>query len=203
MAALAVPPGRMGRLWVLNRLALAERGVTLLDEKVQLLSALRDRLQRTVDQSRRDWHRACDEADTWGLRATLLSGQFAIDLAAPEGRAAATIGWAVTTGVRYPDTVQCSLPPEDEHGVIHTSSASVRAGQAYRAAVAAAGSYAAALSALNTVERELEMTRLRARALSKHWLPRLRQELARIDLELEEQDRDATVRVRVIERRHG
>ena len=38
-----VPPGRMGRLWVLGRLELAERGVSLLEEKLRLLGNQRDR----------------------------------------------------------------------------------------------------------------------------------------------------------------
>jgi vacuolar-type H+-ATPase subunit D/Vma8 len=46
-------------------------------------------------------------------------------------------------------------------------------------------------------------TRLRARALSRHWLPQLQQELARIELELEEEDRDSTIRVRLVGRQCG
>ena len=196
MAALQVPPGRMGRRWLIDRLELAERSVTLLEEKLQLLSSLRDRLQRRVDETRRDWNRSCREADTWGLRATLLGGQRAVELAAPTSHAAVTVGWATTAGVRYHDAAQCMFPPENDPTVIHTSSASVRAAQAYRAAVIAAADHAAAHSALATVEREFNTTKLRVRALSRHWLPRLRQELARVELELEEQDRDAAIRVR-------
>ncbi|HME47837.1 V-type ATP synthase subunit D [Mycobacterium sp.] len=190
----------MGRRWLIDRLELAERGVTLLEEKLQLLSSLRDRLQRRVDETRRDWQSSCREADTWGLRATLLGGQRAVELAAPTGHAAVSVGWATTAGVRYPDTAQCVLPPENDPTVIHTGSASVRAAQAYRAAVVAAADHAAAQSALATVEREFGTTKLRVRALSRHWLPRLRRELARVELELEEQDRDAAIRVRLTHR---
>lgn len=203
MAALSRPPGRMGRLWVLTRLDLAERGVTLLEQKLHLLTAMREELQRRAEQSRQDWQQACHEADTWGLRAVLVGGQQAIDLAITTAPASVTVQWAITAGVRYPDVATCVLPPQDDPAVIYPTSASVQAANAYRAAVVAAAEYAAAQSAMRTVEREIHTTRLRARALSRHWLPLLRQELARIELELEEEDRDAAIRVRLVGRQRG
>jgi V/A-type H+/Na+-transporting ATPase subunit D len=203
MAALSRPPGRMGRLWVLNRLDLAERGVTLLEQKLHLLTALQEELRRRAEQSRHDWQQACREADTWGLRVVLLGGQQAIDLAVTSAPASVTVQWAITAGVRYPDVTACVLPPENDPAVIYPTSASVQAARAYRAAVVAAAECAAAQSAMTTVEREVHTTRLRARALSRHWLPLLRQELARIELELEEEDRDAAIRVRLVARRRG
>ena len=203
MAALSRPPGRMGRLWVLNRLDLAERGVTLLEQKLHLLTALQEELQRRAEQSRRDWEQACREADTWGLRAVLVGGQQAIDLAITTAPASVTVQWAITAGVRYPDVATCVLPPQDDPAVICPTSASVQAARAHRAAVVAAAVCAVAQSASRTVEREVHTTRLRARALSRHWLPLLRQELARIELELEEEDRDAAIRVRLVGRQRG
>ncbi len=203
MAALPVPPGRMGRLWVLNRLDLAERGVTLLEQKLQSLITLQEELQRRAEQSRHDWQQACREADMWGLRAALLGGQQAIDLATTTAPASVTVQWAITAGVRYPDVATCVLPPEDDPAVIYTTSASVQAARAYRAAVVAAAECAAAQSAFRTIEREIHTTRLRVRALSRHWLPLLRQELARIELELEEEDRDGAIRVRLVGRQRG
>ena len=134
MAALSRPPGRMGRLWVLNRLDLAERGVTLLEQKLHLLTALQEELQRKAEQSRHDWQQACREADMWGLRAVLLGGQNAIDLAVTTAPASVTVQWAVTAGVRYPDVAACVLPPENDPAVIYPTSASVQATRAYRAA---------------------------------------------------------------------
>ncbi|MGO9156413.1 V-type ATP synthase subunit D, partial [Mycobacterium sp.] len=182
MAPLSRPPGRMGRLWVLNRLDLAERGVTLLEQKLHLLTALQEELQRKAEQSRHDWQQACREADMWGLRAMLLGGQNAIDLAVTTAPASVTVQWAVTAGVRYPDAAVCVLPSESDPAVIYPTSASVQAARAYRAAVVAAAECAAAQSSFRTVEQEVHTTRLRVRALSRHWLPLLRQELARIEL---------------------
>ena len=134
----------MGRLWVLNRLDLAERGVTLLEQKLHLLTALQEELQRKAEQSRHDWQQACREADMWGLRAMLLGGQNAIDLAVTTAPASVTVQWAVTAGVRYPDAAACVLPPENDPAVIYPTSASVQAARAYRAAVVAAAECAAA-----------------------------------------------------------
>ena len=203
MAALSRPPGRMGRLWVLNRLDLAERGVTLLEQKLHLLTALQEELQRRAEQSRHDWQQACREADMWGLRAVLLGGQNAIDLAVTTAPASVTVQWAVTAGVRYPDVAACVLPPENDPAVIYPTSASAQATRAYRAAVVAAAKCAAAQAAFRTVEQEVHTTRLRARALSRHWLPLLQQELASIELELEEEDRDGAIRVRLVDRQRG
>jgi V/A-type H+-transporting ATPase subunit D len=203
MATLSIPPGRMGRLWVLNRLDLAERGVTLLEQKLHSLTALREELQRRAEQSCHDWQQACREADTWALRAALLGGQHAIDLAATTTPAAVTVQWATTAGVRYPDVATCALPPEDDPAVIYTTSASVQAARAYRAALVAAAECAAAQSAVKTIEREVRTTQLRVRALSRHWLPQLRQELARIELALEEEERDGAIQVRLVSRQRG
>ena len=193
----------MGRLWVLNRLDLAERGVMLLEQKLRRLTALREELQRKAEQSRRDWQQACREADMWGLRAVLLGGQNTIDLVVTTAPASVTVQWAVTAGVRYPDIAACVVPPESDPAVIFPTSASVQAARAYRAAVVAAAECAAAQSAFRTVEQEVYTARLRARALSRHWLPLLQQELARIELELEEEDRDGAIRVRLVGRQRG
>jgi V/A-type H+/Na+-transporting ATPase subunit D len=203
MAALSRPPGRMGRLWVLNRLNLAERGVTLLEQKLHLLTMLEEELQRKAEQSRHGWEQACREADTLGLRAVLVGGQDAIDLAVTTAPVSVTVQWAISAGVRYPDIAACVLPPEDDPAVIYSTVASVHAARAYRAAVVAAAECAAAQSAVRTVEREVHTTRLRARALGRHWLPLLQQELARIELELEEEDRDGAIRVRLVGRQRG
>lgn len=197
MPTLQTPPGRMGRLWLTDRLELAERGVSILEQKLRLLAERRDVLRARVEQSRRDWHAACRRADRWGLRAVLLGGDRAIDLAAPLQRATVTVEWTTTTGVRYPDQARCAFPPDDDTTIVDTGSATRPAARAHRAALAAAAEHAVALAALATVEREYRTTQLRVRALSKHWLPRLRDELRRVTLELEEQDRAESSRLRL------
>jgi len=104
-----MPPGRMGRLWLLSRLELAERGVSLLEEKLRLLAERRDELHRRAEDARRDWYGACRQADDWGLRAALSGGQRAISLAVPREQASITIEWAATAGVRYPEVTAVGL----------------------------------------------------------------------------------------------
>ncbi|MBX7431082.1 V-type ATP synthase subunit D [Mycobacterium sp. Y57] len=203
MPTLQTPPGRMGRLWLMSRLELAERGVTLLEEKLHLLAGHRDELRDRVASTRRVWRDACREADVWQLRATLLGGERAITLATPDEHASVTIEWATTSGVRYPDRIRCTLPPADDPAVVVTGSAVAGAGRTHRAALQAAAEHAVTAAALATVEREYQATQLRARALSKHWLPRLHDELARINLELEEQDRAESSRLRLVELGYG
>lgn len=203
MPTLQTPPGRMGRLWLMGRLELAERGVTLLEEKLRLLASRRDGLKARVEVTRSAWDTACREADVWYLRALMLGGQGAITLATPSERASITVDWTTTTGVRFPDGVQCVLPPTEDDAVVYTSSAALGASQSHRVALVAAAEHAVATAALATIEREYRATRLRARALSKHWLPRLRDELARINLELEEQDRAESSRLRLVQLGYG
>jgi V/A-type H+/Na+-transporting ATPase subunit D len=202
MSPLQLPPGRMGRLWLLGRLELAERGVTVLEEKLRLLDEQRQLLQDRADQSKREWHDACCRADMWGLRATLLGGQRAITLATPRTVVSITVQWVTTAGVHYPDRVECTWP-SDDGVVVHTNSATVQASLAYRAAVAGAAQHAADQFALTTIDNEFRATWLRGRALSAHWLPRLRDELARINLTLEEQDRAEAIRLRLVRLGHG
>ena len=133
----------------------------------------------------------------------MLGGQGAITLATPRERASITVDWTTTTGVRFPDGVQCVLPPTEDDAVVYTSSAALGASQFHRVALVAAAEHAVATAALATIEREYRATRLRARALSKHWLPRLRDELARINLELEEQDRAESSRLRLVQLGYG
>ncbi len=133
MAPLSSPPGRMGRLWVLNRLDLAERGVTLLEQKLHLLTALQEELQRKAEQSRHDWQQAYREADMWGLRAMLLGGQNAIDLAVHHRGGIRHRAVGRHRRVRYPDAAVCVLPSESDPAVVYPTSASVQAARAYRA----------------------------------------------------------------------
>lgn len=196
-----VPPGRMGRQWVRTRLELAHRGVSLLEQKLRLLGDRRDELQLRVEETRRRWQDACAQADRWAIRASLLGGARAIALATPAQHASVTIEWAATTGIGYPHRAVCTLPSDADIQAVYTGSATVQAVSSHRAALVAAADYAAAQSALATIEREFDATRTRVRALSRHWVPHLRDELARIELQLEEQDRSEAIRLLLAEQR--
>ncbi|MDX2874026.1 V-type ATP synthase subunit D, partial [Streptomyces ipomoeae] len=63
-------------------------------------------------------------------------------------------------------------------------------------AVRAAAEYAAAHAAAELVGAEVISTRHRVRALRRHWIPRLREDLARADLALEQAEHEDSVRRR-------
>lgn len=195
MPTLRVPPGRAGRLWLRTRLDVAERGVTLLEQKVAILGGERRRLRALAADTGRDWERARLDARTWTLRATLLGGQRSIQQATPDLPATITVVWRTTIGIRYPDSADCT-PPRPDGRVVVDSSALVYAQRAHDAAVAAAARHGAALAAVRVIDREFHATRLRAMALRRHWVPSLRAALAKIELDLEEQERAEGVRLK-------
>ena len=195
MSTIRVPPGRAGRLWLRTRLDVAERGVALLEQKVRILGDERRRLQALTADTGRDWERACLDARTWTLRAALLGGQRSIQHATPENPATVNLTWTTTMGIRYPDGVDYT-PPHPDGAVLVESSGIVYAQSAHHAALAAAARHGAALAAVRVIDREFHATRLRATALRRHWLPNLRAALAKVELDLEEQERAEGIRLK-------
>lgn len=191
----AVPPGRAGRLWLVHRLAVAGRGADLLRRKLVLLRAERDRLRAEAEAAAAGWREAARRADLQGERAALLAGTPALTAAAPAGRADVTAVPVTLMALRYPGAVRCVLPAPDPDRPLTGSAAVVEAERAYRDALPAAARRAAALAALRAVEAELASTGQRVRAIERHWIPRLRDALARVELDLEESERaDAITR---------
>ncbi len=195
MSSIRIPPGRAGRLWLLRRLDVAERGVSLLEEKLRILGDELRRLRALTEDTRRSWERACLDARTWTLRATLLGGQRSIQHATPGSTATITVTWTTTMGIRYPDGADYG-PPRPRGDVVVDSSAIVFAQAAHRAALAAAARHAAALAAVGVIDHEFHATRLRAAALRRHWVPSLRAALGKIELDLEEQERAEGIRLK-------
>jgi V/A-type H+-transporting ATPase subunit D len=197
MTDLRVPPGRAGRLWLRHRLAVAERGVGLLEQKLRVLRTAQQRLHGLAERAERDWVIAAADADVWGLRAGLAGGQRALRMAAARENAEVHLPWISVMGVRYPGDASC-VPPTGEpgDGVVAGNAAVVRARTAYDLALQAAVRHAATSAAVRVVDAEVATTRQRQRALRKHWIPRLGQALAELELALEEQDRAEAVRRR-------
>jgi len=195
MAGLRVPPGRAGRLWLRDRLGLAEHGLSLLEKKLTLLEQERARLRLLAEHTRHDWHASCLAARTWQLRAELLGGRHSLQLAAPPRAADATVHWTTTAGVRYPNDIDCTLPT-DPDDVIAGSITVVAAIAAHRTAITDAARYAAAEAAVRSVDREFTATRIRAQGLRRRRIPDLRAALAHIELALEEQERSEGIGLR-------
>jgi len=190
-----VPPGRAGRLWLLGRVASARRSVELLDRKRKLLQREDARLTELCEQTRMRWEAACGDAETWGLRATVLGGaaDVALAAAAVAGRASVDLTWRNTMGVAHPDVSRSEpavLPAADAAAA---NAAVAPAAAAYRRALETAVAYAAADMSRRVVNAELRATERRQRAIERHRLPALEEDLARLELRLDELERDERV----------
>jgi V/A-type H+-transporting ATPase subunit D len=197
MISLRVPPGRAGRLWLRRRLDTAEHGAALLDRKLRALREQQRRLAIQVHYTGEEWTGRARQAHTWLLRAVLAGGQRGLRLAGDGQSAAVAVTWTSAMGVRFPAEATCVLPADSPSSPsLPGSTAVVAAQRAHRAALQAAVRHAAALAAERAVSAEVAVTRQRARALRRHWIPRLSEALARVELELAEQERAEGVRHR-------
>jgi V/A-type H+-transporting ATPase subunit D len=190
---LAVPPGRAGRIWLVRRLETARRGADLLDRKLRILQGELARLQAAAEETAAQWDQAAADARTWLLRAALLGGERAIQLAADGQPADVQVSYATTMGIRYPAEATCAVPP----AATWDSPVVAQARLAHRAALAAAVRHAAAAAAVRTVEDEVRATRFRLRAVQDRWIPRLEQALAEVTFTIEELERADAARLRL------
>lgn len=198
---MRIPPGRAGVLWLRRRLAVAERGTTLLHQKLTLLAELAGRLRDQRDTTAHNWQTVDGQARTWLLRAAMLGGERTLRLAAGTGQLTVEPRWTTVMGLRYPAEPVVHLPPLLPAS---GSAALVRAQQLYRDAAVAAARHAAAAAALAAVETETLATRRRVRALDRHWIPRLGEALTAAQLQLAEAEgADAVRRRRAAARRGG
>ncbi|MGX4688057.1 V-type ATP synthase subunit D [Streptomyces sp. JNUCC 63] len=187
-------PGRAERLRLRHSLHTALRGADLMERKLRLLLERERALTRRADEAGRILRERLTEADTWLVRGVLIGGERALTEAAPADRAAVDVEWTVLMGVRHPSAVSWT-PPERSLGErTPGNTALAHAETAYRAAVRAAAEYAAARTAAELIAVEAERTRQRVRALRRHWIPRLRRELAAVELALEEAEHEEAVR---------
>jgi V/A-type H+-transporting ATPase subunit D len=192
---LAVPPGRAGRLWLVQRLAVAHRAADLLDRKLRVLTSELDRARATAERTGQAWDTACRQAQQALLRAVLLGGERAVRLA-DGADAQVAISYRTTMGARHPADAQYTIgDPEGWDGA-----AVAEARQAHRGALAAATRHAAAAVALAVIEAETNATRHRLRAVRDRWIPGLSQALMQVEFTLEETERDDAARLRIVRR---
>ncbi|MGW1622490.1 V-type ATP synthase subunit D [Streptomyces sp. NPDC002172] len=191
-----VPAGRAGRLRLRRSLATALRGADLLERKLRLLLDRERLARRAADEAGEVWRQRLAEADTWLVRGVLLGGEATLAEAVPTDRAGVDVTWAALMGVRHPATVSWTAPVRTPEEPTPPNSALVHAETAYHAAVRAAAEHAAHRAAADLLAAEAVRTRQRVRALRRHWIPRLRAELAALELALEEGEHEEAVRRR-------
>ena len=200
---LRPPPGRAGRIWLLRRLAVAERGHDVLEQKRRALLRQLERLEDDLVEARADWERDAGEAELWWQRAAVLAGERILALATGAVRGAAEIEleWRNALGVVYPAEAEVRAP-EDELFPAGGSSALAYAAAAHRHALEAAARLAAVQTAHRRTESELRATTQRLRAIERRWVPEHERALRGLELALDESDREDAARVRwVVDRR--
>ena len=190
-----IPPGRAGRRWLRRRLATAERGREQIDRKLRILFPEQQRLRTQLERHRADWVSACADADRWLLRATLLGGQDAIRDASTQQPVTVDVRWSTAMGLSYPSGADLS-PGDDDVSLPVANAAIAPAAAAFRRALQAGVSTAAAEEAVRRLDAEIAVTRRRLRALDKRWLPWLRAELVSLELTLEQTEQEDALRLR-------
>ncbi|MEV0267862.1 V-type ATP synthase subunit D [Hamadaea sp. NPDC050747] len=197
-----LPPGRAGRLWLRQRLAVARRGAELLDRKLRVLRSEQARLHALVTATEHDWTQAYAEATRWLTRAALIGGERAIRLSSPSDSAHVEFGWQAVMGVRYPGSAVVRPPFSDHSPRASGTSALGVAAAAYAEAVNAGAALAATQSAAAIVDGEVAATVQRLRAIRDHWIRRLDAAMTIVGQRLEEIERDESIRLRWAARRH-
>ncbi len=198
-----VPPGRAGRLWLVERIDTAARGVELLRQKRQLLRRDQRRLSLMAEQTGAAWASAATNAERWGSRAAALGGSTAVRIAAGDiaGQGTISISWRNTMGTRHPDEVRCEFPTVTPSVAAASNAAMAPAATAHGRALQAAAEHAVASAALREIEFELASTQRRLRAIEHHRLPALQSQLHELILRLDELEREERLIVRWAMRR--
>lgn len=193
---MSTPPGRAGRLRLRHRIDVATRGADLLDQKLRILRTEHQRRLSIEQEARRLWEERLREAETWLLRGLLLGGESTLDRASAVEVADVTVEWTTTMGIRHPSGAACTQPLRAPTEPTPGNTALFHAETAYREAVRAAADYAAARTATRVIGAEALATRRRVRALRRHWIPRLTDELAAVELALEQTEHEDALRRR-------
>ena len=186
---------RADRLRLIDRIALAGSAGQLLRSKEEVLERERDRLEGHLARARAQWESQMQEAAVALVRARTLGAgaELARWVAAGEGTAQVTPEWQTSMGITYPGAVASTPGPAP----VATSTAALRAAiDAYRDALAAAATVAAATQAEHRLDAELAQTRRRRRAVEDRLLPDLLAQRHRLDVRLDELDREEAQRVR-------
>jgi V/A-type H+-transporting ATPase subunit D len=204
--ALRLPPGRAGRLWLLHRIDAGRRGDEVLDQKRQALVREELRLRAEAAAAEAEWRRSAADARRWLGRAAVLGGERGLDLARfhAGGPAEIEVAWRSVLGVRQPVRARVLPPAGDAAALASAGTAALApAAEAHRRALAAAARHAAASASHRRVAAELALTARRLRTIERRWLPEHEGALRRLDLRLDEEEREESGRIRWAADREG
>ncbi len=201
--ALRIPPGRAGRIWLVGRLETGRRGAELLDRKRQALLREQVRVRAEAADAGRAWRDAAAKAALWSDRAAMLDGAGRLELLARHvhEKASLELSWSNLMGARIPAIQAAAVPHPPPVSALGGSSAAVIAARSCVEGVRAAARYAVAQRAEREISGELTRAGRRLRALQDRWIPQHEAALARLDLALDESQREQAARVRWLTRR--
>lgn len=187
---------RAARLHLLQRRTLAAHANSLLGSKEEALENERSRLQAHASRSEEQWRHHCANAEEWLLRSLALGAGDELQTLIARGAAQATVtpDWHLSMGVTYPGSVRCEPGPEP---AVSSTAALRPTIDAYRRALMAAADHAATTTALARLDHEVGATRRRRRAIEEHLIPRLDADIHRMDLSLDEAEREEALRVQL------
>lgn len=181
-------------MWLRGRVAFARRSLELLDRKQLLLRQELQRLTARLDAARRQWIESCTEADQWGLRAAALGvADVAFASVSVAGRSGVDVPWHNTMGVWHPGDPECDAAVLSPAESAAANAAVAPAARAYREALQAAAAYAAVERSWSVLSQELRETERRRRAIERRRLPALEESLRRLELRLDELEREERV----------
>ena len=142
------------------------------------------------------WVRFANEAATWLQRSRALGATDELDVIAAHRPQPAqiVIDWQASMGITYPGDVRCTPAAQLD---LTASAALTPTMQAHHRALDAAATHAATYAALSRLDAELATTRRRRRAIGDRLVPRLETDLRTLELDLDEQDREEALRVRL------
>lgn len=200
---LRAPPGRAGRIWLVRRLETARRGAELLDRKRHALLREQARVRQEAADARQGWEDAAALLTLWSARAAMLDGAGRLELLARhvEQPASLRLAWSNLMGARIPSIERITVPDPPPLSALGGSSAAVLLARAACEATRAAARHAAAERAQAEISAELARAARRLRALQDRWIPQHEQALAKLDLALDESQREQAARVRWLTRR--
>lgn len=201
--ALRIPPGRAGRTWLIARLEAARRGAELLDRKRSALLRERSHSVDVAAQARRAWQDAAAELTEWTSRAAMLDGAGRLELLARhvDGEASLQLSWSNLMGARLPVAEEVVVPDPPPLSALGGSSAAVIVARLCAETVRAGVRHAVAERANAELSNELARATRRLRAVQDRWIPQHEEALARLDLALDEGQREQAARVRWLTKR--
>jgi V/A-type H+/Na+-transporting ATPase subunit D len=189
------PPGRSGRLWLMERLVVAQQAAGILHRKHQALRREESRLAALAEQSGATWAAMMRDAEIWQRRAMILGGRSGLRAAATAADpATARLLWRTEMGVELPAEASCELPSMPS---IPGTPALSAAAAAYGSALQAGVEHAAVTAAKSRVSAELALTQRRLRAVRDRWIPQLHVTIAELEVRLDESEREELTRTRL------